>query len=80
MPLAAVRLKVKQLPLTVTLNDAQAMVPQMKLSNFEQVLVGARISRSGSATVSSGDLKGEVAPVTVAQGDIVKLVIDTVIP
>lgn len=80
MPLAAVRLKVKDLPLTVTLSDAQAMTPQMKLSNFKEVLVGARISRSGSANAGSGDIQGEVAPVKVEKGSAIELVIDTVMP
>ncbi|WP_260292706.1 c-type cytochrome biogenesis protein CcmI [Sedimenticola hydrogenitrophicus] len=80
MPLAAVRLKVSDLPATIQLNDGQAMVPGMNLSSFDQVVVGARISRSGNAIAASGDLLGEVSPVAV-QGDVVvELVIDSVIP
>ncbi|MEJ1364165.1 MAG: c-type cytochrome biogenesis protein CcmI [Candidatus Sedimenticola sp. (ex Thyasira tokunagai)] len=79
MPLAAVRIKVSDLPGTVILSDAQAMTPQAKLSNFEYVLVGARISRGGDAIAASGDLKGEVMPVEVAEGTVVDLVIDTLV-
>ena len=50
----------------------------MKLSNFEQVVVGARISRSGDPIAQSGDLKGEVSPVEV--GAAVDIVIDSRVP
>jgi len=39
MPLAALKKTVADLPLSVTLNDAMAMMPQMKLSNFEDVKI-----------------------------------------
>jgi cytochrome c-type biogenesis protein CcmH len=80
MPLAAVRLKVSDLPATVQLNDGQAMVPGMNLSGFDQVVVGARVSRSGNAIAASGDLLGEVSPVAVQGDAVVELVIDSVIP
>ncbi len=80
MPLAAVRLKAGDLPATIELNDGQAMVPGMSLSNFPQVVVGARISRSGNAIAASGDLLGEVSPVAVSGAAVVELVIDSVIP
>ena len=80
MPLAAVRLKVSDLPATVELTDGQAMVPGMNLSRFGEVVVGARISRSGNAIAGSGDLLGEVSPVKVGADLVVELVIDSVIP
>lgn len=80
MPLAAARMQVKDLPLTVLLDDSGAMMPSMKISNFEQVVVGARVSRSGGAITQSGDLKGEVAPVEVGADNVVEIVIDTVVP
>ncbi len=80
MPLAAVRLKVSDLPATVKLSDSQAMVPGMNLSSFKQVVVGARISRSGNAIASSGDLLGEVSPVEVDGEAVVELVINAELP
>lgn len=50
VPLAAKRLTVGDLPATVTLSDADAMVPSLKISSVEQVTVMARISRTGDAT------------------------------
>ncbi|MDH5391594.1 MAG: c-type cytochrome biogenesis protein CcmI [Gammaproteobacteria bacterium] len=58
MPLAAVRKRVADLPVTVKLDDSMAMMPQMKLSSFKKVDVGARISKTGSAIGQPGDLQG----------------------
>ncbi len=49
VPLAAKRLTVGDLPATVTLSDADAMVPSLKISSVEQVTVMARVSRTGDA-------------------------------
>ena len=60
MPLAVKRLKASQLPLEISLSDADAMAPMAKLSAFEKVDVVARISKSGDALPQSGDLEGSV--------------------
>ncbi len=75
MPLAVVRKRVADLPATVTLDDSMAMTPAAKLSGHQQVIVGARVSKSGSPTPNPGDLEGLSAPVRVGDGSIV-LVID----
>ena len=59
MPLAVKRLQLKDLPVTLSLSDADAMMPSMKLSSFEQVIVGARLSFSGNAVAQSGDFYTE---------------------
>ena len=60
MPLAIVRKQVADVPLSVTLDDAMAMMPTMKLSKFKQVKVVARVSRSGTAMPQKGDFIGSV--------------------
>ncbi len=65
MPLAIVRKQVKDLPYRFELTDAMAMAPQFKLSGFAEVVVGARISRSGEAMPQPGDWSGQSAPVKV---------------
>ena len=67
MPLAIVRKQVSDLPLTVSLNDTMAMMPNMKLSNFPNVKLLARISKSGNAMSQPGDLIGVIDQV--ALGD-----------
>ncbi len=78
MPLAATRTTVARLPVTVTLDDSQAMMPQMKLSSFPQVVVGARVSKSGQAIPQPGDLEGATHPVAPTSTPEVKVVIDSV--
>lgn len=78
MPLAIVRVTAADLPLQTELNDAQAMMPAMRLSNFEQVKVGARISKSGQAIAQPGDIYGEISPVDVGAGNDINIVMDQV--
>lgn len=79
MPLAILRRAADGKPFDFSLDDAMAMAPQLKLSGFAQVVVGARISRSGNATPQAGDLIGQSEPVRPGtQG--LRIVIDRVQP
>jgi len=79
MPLAIVRKTVKDLPFEFTLDDSMAMRPNMKLSSFQQVVVGARISKTGNAMPQPGDLQVVSQPMSVNAGQSVELVINEVI-
>lgn len=80
MPLAAVQRPVQDFPVQVTLDDSQAMLPAMKLSNFQQVVVGARISKAGGATAQPGDLQGSSPTLSLDGGpQSVSLLIDQVV-
>jgi cytochrome c-type biogenesis protein CcmH len=78
-PLATLRLQVKDLPATFTLNDSMAR-SGVQLSTFsDEVVVGARISKSGSPMPQSGDLQGLSQPARVgAKG--IDVVIDQQLP
>ena len=78
MPLAVLRRKAADLPLKFSLDDTMAMAQGLNISAFPQVVVGARISKSGNATPQPGDLQGASAPVANdASG--VAVTIDTVV-
>ncbi|MDE2277508.1 MAG: c-type cytochrome biogenesis protein CcmI, partial [Burkholderiales bacterium] len=78
MPLAILRKKAGDLPLDFSLDDSMAMSPAATLSSAAQVVVGARISKSGNALPSPGDLEVLSAPVAVGTSDL-KLQIDQVV-
>jgi len=59
MPLAVRKLQLSDLPVSLTLSDDDAMMPTMKLSSFDQVIVGARVSSSGNPVAQSGDFYTE---------------------
>jgi cytochrome c-type biogenesis protein CcmH len=80
MPLAVFRKQVKDLPMEFTLDDSMAMRPEMKLSGFDQVVVVARVSKSGQGgRAQPGDLEGKSAAIKPGTKGL-NIVIDTVIP
>ena len=79
MPLAIVRKKVKDLPLTVTLDKSMSMAPRFNLGSFPNVVVFARISKSGQAMPTAGDLEGHSQVIKVSGAKPVSVHIDSVI-
>lgn len=69
-PLAALRTQAGALPFAFTLDDSMGM-GGARLSEQKQITLGARISRSGSATPAAGDLEGTAGPVAPGARDIV---------
>ena len=74
-PLAAKRVTVADLPVTVELGDADAMMPQLKLSNFPEVQLVARVSRAGQPT--AGEWAGRSQPLSSRTTALQQLIIDS---
>jgi cytochrome c-type biogenesis protein CcmH len=78
-PVAALRSTAVKFPLEFELSDAMAMNPDNKLSNFKEVNLSVRVSKSGDPMGGAGDLEGTLTGVKVgAKG--IKLTIDKVRP
>ncbi|HEX7339216.1 MAG TPA: hypothetical protein VF271_04695 [Rhodanobacteraceae bacterium] len=65
VPLAVDRLKVGDLPATITLTNAMAMAPGHDLASAGKVILTARVSASGQAAPQTGDLEGSTGPLAV---------------
>lgn len=74
-PLAVKRVTVADLPITVELGDVDAMMPQLKLSNFPEVQLMARISRAGQPT--AGEWVGRSQPLSSSTKELQQLTIDS---
>ncbi|NOQ64281.1 MAG: c-type cytochrome biogenesis protein CcmI [Methyloprofundus sp.] len=79
MPLAAERLQVKDLPITIVLDDTKAAMPTAKLSSADFVEITARVALSGSPRAAKGDLFATAKNVSVQQGVEITLLIDQVV-
>jgi len=78
MPLAVLKKRVTDLPLDFTLDDSLAMSPAARLSSATQVIVEARISKSGNAMPQPGDLEAKSAVVPVGTAALQLQIADTV--
>ncbi|MDC3741044.1 c-type cytochrome biogenesis protein CcmI [Pseudomonas syringae pv. syringae] len=74
-PLAVKRITVADLPADVELSDADAMMPQLNLSNFAQVQLVVRVSRTGQPT--TGEWVGRSQPLASDSGVQQALIIDS---
>jgi cytochrome c-type biogenesis protein CcmH len=79
MPLAIVRTSAKDLPYTYHLDDSTALMPDHKLSQASEVVLVARISKTGDAKPQAGDLQGVSAAVK-PNGGIVDIEINQIVP
>jgi cytochrome c-type biogenesis protein CcmH len=78
-PVAAIRSTGGSLPLQFKLDDSMAMNPGNVLSQHKEVVLVARVSKSGNPIAQPGDLEGRVSGVKVGANG-VKVVIDKVVP
>ena len=80
MPLAAIKRQARELPVSIVLDDSSLLRPGTSLSQFEQLKLGARVSRSGQPVAQSGDLQSAVQVVKPASNETILLHIDQRVP
>ena len=78
-PIAVSRHRLSELPMLVSLTDAQSMVAGRNLSAFAEIELLARVSLSGSPAAASGDWFGSMI-VRPAQNNSVSLTISQQVP
>mgnify|MGYP003132188915 FL=1 len=79
MPLAAVQFNPSDLPLTVTLDESDAMMPQLTLATADTVFIGATIAREATAAEGGFQARSETfAPSE--QEQIIELLIADPVP
>lgn len=79
MPLAAVKMKISDLPTVVVLNNSQAMSSENNLASVEKVHVYAIISMQGGVGIKSGDYKAEALSIDVNRSETLELVVNNLV-
>ncbi len=80
MPVAAVRITAGDLPAKLVMNDGNMLQQGTKLADYQQLVVAARIAKGSQPSAASGDLQSAEVTVSVADGKMVELVIDQIVP
>jgi len=80
MPLAAVKIKASDLPISIVLDDGQAMTPQMRLSSVDKVHIYAVVSMQGSVGIKSGDFKAQALNIDTQEKNAIKMEISIAVP
>ncbi|MEI7531776.1 MAG: c-type cytochrome biogenesis protein CcmI [Betaproteobacteria bacterium] len=70
MPLAILKIQVKNLPYKFVLDDSLSMSPEFSLSKFSQFDVVGRVSKSGNAVIQSGDFFGELKNISLGSSQL----------
>lgn len=64
LPLAVRQLAVDQWPVSLQLSDADAMMAELKLSQFDTIEITARLTSSTNVSALAGDLEGVSGPIS----------------
>jgi len=67
MPIAAIKLPITEFPVKVVLSDANAMVKNIKLSDYPEFVIKARISADGTVNKSNGQWSGQSGVIKAGQ-------------
>lgn len=82
MPIAVIKKPLEVInnsfPMSITLSDLNNLQADRKLSDFDSVIIGARISYSGEATAKSGDLQSNEIEIQLPYSETIELLINQV--
>lgn len=78
-PLAIVKHQARELPIEVTLDDSQAMMPAMTISTVDHIKITARISAAGGAVPQTGEPYGTIEVTGDAGSEVKNIVINNLI-
>ena len=67
MPIAVKKLSITEFPVTITLTDQDIMLPEQKLSDFENVNITARLSVDEQASFTKGEWQGQVVNISTSE-------------
>lgn len=76
MPVAVKKLAISEFPVKVTLSDADLMLPDQSLADYQSVNLFARLSVDEQAMLSSGEWQGQVNAVSTKEQQLINIVID----
>ena len=80
MPLAVYKGTAGEIPLSVKLDDSMAMMPNMSLSRFQEIIVGVRLSSNGQPQGQAGDYEGFSGRIVLSDTDLVDVIVNSVKP
>jgi cytochrome c-type biogenesis protein CcmH len=78
-PLAVSKVVAGSWPARFVLDDSQSMLPDRRLSDFQQVVIEARLSKTGQAIAAAGDLQGRSGEINTRAAKPVNVKINQVI-
>jgi len=78
-PLAVRQLSVGDLPAAIQLSDADAMMPQFRLSQFNDVVVSARIAKSGNPVAQPGDIQSALVSTKNDSDELIELTLSEIL-
>ncbi len=78
-PLAVSTHRLEELPVTVSLSSAQAMIANMNIDLFDEIEVLARISRNGTPQAQPGDYTSQTVNVSGENPRAISVTIDSVV-
>ena len=80
MPVTVIKKTVQlaDFPMNISMSDAQNLQPNRKLSEFKEVILGARISFSGYAMAQKGDLISKEKNISLGASDLVQILISDI--